>query len=68
MACPTRVADRRKSGPAHLSHFHSFPPLRQISPASGFLLKDLILLGSAIWTAGEALSADIAARANTDPR
>jgi reactive chlorine resistance protein C len=31
-----------------------------VDEASGFLLKDLTLLGAAIWTAGEALQADSA--------
>jgi uncharacterized membrane protein YkgB len=31
-----------------------------VGEASGFLLKDLTLLGAAIWTAGEALRADCA--------
>jgi len=30
-----------------------------VGEASGFLLKDLTLLGAAIWTAGEALQAEI---------
>jgi reactive chlorine resistance protein C len=29
-----------------------------VGEASGFLLKDLTLLGAAIWTAGEALQAE----------
>ena len=45
-----------------LSFLFTTPGLDPQSSDAGFLLKDLTLLGAALWTAGEALGASIAKR------
>jgi reactive chlorine resistance protein C len=49
-----------------LWHFAEWYPLPVTNDAGWFLMKDVFLLGAAIWTAGEALGA--ARGASSDPR